>query len=97
MTSERIASDPSRETYRWKIYSLADGRPVGSVTTHTSYAPFFLGDRELIYEVRPFVVRNDDGTFDSQPRHLRAIELASGHELWTRPLRDTEYRGPFPP
>lgn len=97
MTSERIASDPSRETYRWKIYSLADGRPAGSVITHTSYAPFFLGDRELIYEVRPFVVRRDDGTFEARPRHLRAVDLASGQELWTRPLRDTEYHGPFPP
>ena len=33
----------------------------------------------------------------SQELSLIAIDIVSGHEIWSREIRDTRYRGPYPP
>jgi hypothetical protein len=40
---------------------------------------------------------DDDAGMVFEPRKLRAVDLASGAVVWERPLRDTAYRGPYPP
>lgn len=96
LTSERVADDRVWDKYEWTIFERAGGRRLGTIRSYRSQAPFVVVDTEIVYETGPFVRRLDEGLVDT-PLQVRAVDLRNGRELWTRAVRDTAYRGPFPP
>lgn len=83
------------QKYRWSIYTAA-GDLVGSIAHHTASAPFTVAGSVLVFRDQPYTLVVD-GAPVSEPLKLRGIDLASGVEVWSSPLRDTAYRGPFEP
>lgn len=95
-----VASTPAEwssgwQRYRWSVFSLTDGAFVGDLQWHTSATPFCMFDGVLLMISQPFS-RRIDGRMIDQPLSLRAIDVGSGAQIWSRPLRDTTYRGPRP-
>jgi hypothetical protein len=84
------------QNYLWSIYSLASGQRLAEIRMTGSAAPFFIRDRTLIYESRPYN-RRVNGAWLQEPLELRAVDVKTGREIWKRAFRDTAYRGPFPP
>jgi len=95
LTSKLVETDPHVK-YLWVIFSLETGGRVAEVRNHSPAAWFFVSGSRLIYE-SPLQRRLVDGAWAEEPRKLRAIDLVSGAELWNWPIRDTAYRGPYPP
>ncbi len=93
--SQRVAPGEMDE-YLWNIYSLETGARTGQHRNHFSRAFFYVDGPRLIHDVWPFSYRVD-GKIVEFSRQVRAVDLASGAILWQRPLRETLYRGPFPP
>ena len=90
------AEAPVWERYRWSVYSLASGKVLGELRWHTSATPFCVLDGTLLLMTQPFNRRVEDRNVE-QPLALRAVSLDSGAQTWSRPVRDTTYRGPHPP
>jgi hypothetical protein len=80
----------------WRLYSLQSGQLVATLRQPSAATKFFLTPSHLIQEAAP-TRRPVGGGFIQEPRRLRAIDLQTARESWTRPLRDTAYRGPQPP
>jgi hypothetical protein len=95
LVSQRVAAGAWDE-YRWTIFSLDTGQRLGAVGNHFSHARFFVHDSVLVYEASAYG-RNLGGAWIEEPRRVRAVRLAGGTEVWEHPLRDTTFRGPFPP
>jgi len=93
LVSRRTGSDPD---YEWVIFSLETGQRAATLHHPSPGARFFLADGLLVHEVRP-ASGLVEGRAIEEPLALRAVDLASGRERWKRPLRDTAYRGPYPP
>jgi hypothetical protein len=83
------------ERYRWTLYERSGAR-LGSASSPVAYAPFFVTEGRVVHEVRPMGWVEGEKKVENGLR-LRAVDLGSGVEMWTRDLRDTAYRGPFPP
>ena len=82
--------------YQWVVYSLHTREKLGEIRMPASAAPFFVSNSTLVYVSRPYG-RRIDGKWIQEPLELRAVDLGSGREMWKAPIRDTAYRGPFPP
>ncbi|MEM9531571.1 MAG: hypothetical protein AAGA23_11685 [Pseudomonadota bacterium] len=95
LVSEHDAA-PGPPRYRWLVYSR-DGALVGSTRSRVSFSPFVVVDGMLLYTTNPVSYRTEEGTIAALPRLLRGIDLATGLEVWTAEIRDTAYRGPYPP
>lgn len=82
--------------YEWSIYTTA-GVLLGTLPAHYSRGDFLVfDDATLVYVQEPFSVREGAEVTESSLQ-LTAVELTTGNILWTRPLRDTRYQGPYPP
>ena len=68
--------------YLWSIYTIATGQLVAEVRLPDSSARSFFVWRSIL------IVRADE---------LRGVDLKTGTQIWTRALRDTSYRGSYPP
>jgi hypothetical protein len=95
-TSKRIADDREWNKYLWTIYERTTGNEIGKIKSHRPQVPFFISDSRIIYETRPYFRRTDEGLID-EPFKIRGVDLGSNRELWSQPVRDTAYRGPYPP
>lgn len=92
---ERVAPGEWEE-YGWSVFSLETGQRLGQVRNHQSHAWYVVRDSSLIYVAYPYGrAIGDEWVVEKQK--LRAVEVDGGALIWERPLRDTEYRGPFPP
>lgn len=80
--------------YRWGLQTR-DGDALGDVPARLAYSPFVVRDGVILF-VAPPRARRQDSDLVGQPRRLIAMDLVSGDELWSRPVRQTEYTGPFP-
>ena len=96
LTSERTADDRTWDKYTWTIRERGTGRQVGEFRAHTSHAPFYVTGNTLVRVTGPYVRRVGE-EYDEQALSLRAVDLDSQQEIWVREIRDTKYRGPFPP
>lgn len=96
MHPERVANDPTWDKYLWTIYETESGTSVGSFRTFASAAPFLVVEGRLVYQTPPFTRRDGEDVI-AEPPMLRGVDLDNGSEVWAQPIRDTEYRGPFPP
>jgi hypothetical protein len=92
LVSQRIADDRTWDNYRWTVYQR-DGARLGETRTHLAFAPFAVQDSLLLFVTEPFARRGEP----EQPVKLRAVSLESGKEIWSKEIRDTKFRGPFPP
>jgi hypothetical protein len=81
--------------YTWTISDAATGAVLGTVSSAVAMVPFVVAGGELIHVAQPGSHRV--GTqWVARALRLRAVDLASGNEAWSRDLRDTAYRGPVP-
>ncbi len=92
---ERIAADDQWIKYRWTVFN-ASGNRLGSFNSHFSYMPFYVSGSQVVFITGPYILKKKNEFID-EPLKLRAVSLETGEELWSKSVRDTEYRGPFPP
>jgi hypothetical protein len=95
LVSERIADDRTFDKYRWSLHTR-DGALLGEVSSFVSYSPFAVYDSLLLFSTPPNARRIGE-ELRSEPLLMKAFDLRSGAEVWRHALRDTQYRGPFPP
>jgi hypothetical protein len=81
--------------YTWTISDAATGAVLGTVSSPVAMAPFVVAGGELIHVVQPGSHR-EGKEWIARALRLRAVDLATGNEAWSRDLRDTAYRGPVP-
>ncbi len=91
LASER--SGPER--YEWRVHAR-NGAALGAVETPYAHAPFAVLGETLVYTTPLRLDRTGAGVAIS-PVGVDAVDLKSGRTLWRRELRDTTYRGPWPP
>jgi hypothetical protein len=96
LVSEMMGNDHDLNPYRWTIYSAGTREPIGVIASPFPTAPFFVSGSTLIYQLRPFMVRDAGGKMVRSPLKLVAMELRSGGKLWEHQVLDTAYYGPFP-
>lgn len=92
LATEKVGDDRTLEKYRWIVYERATGRRVGETRTHVSFAPFVVHESVLVYETTPF---DRDGR--EEPAKLRGVNLQTGKETWSVPVREVVWRGTLPP
>jgi len=92
---ERIAADDQWIKYRWTVFD-ASGNRKDSFNSHFSYMPFYVSGSQVVFITSPYILKKEEKIIE-EPLKLRAISLETGEELWSKAVRDTEYRGPFPP
>jgi hypothetical protein len=94
LASRRDASDS--RTWEWAVYSLETGAKVAELRHDTPAAWFFLSGSRLIHETN-VTSRLVENRVVVEPGKLRAVDLETGTEVWSHAVRDTQYRGPYPP
>ena len=94
---ERIADDREWNKYQWTIVDNQSGDEIGKLRSHLSQTTFLIVDSDTILFETGAYLRRMESDMANVPRSIRAVDLDTGEEQWSRPLRDTEYRGPFPP
>lgn len=95
LVSQRVADDRTWDKYSWILFSR-DGQRIGELQNHFSTAHFQVSGTTLIYLAQPFQRRNGN-QFLSGNLRICAVDLLTGTEIWNRDLRDTTFRGPYPP
>ena len=95
ITSLAESGPGSRQRYLWSIYSLSSGQLMGRIRHHRSADRFAVLGSDLLHMSRP-TGRRVDGRWVEDPLRIRAVDLTTGVERWSLPLRDTSYRGPRP-
>jgi hypothetical protein len=82
--------------HRWTVYERDSGARLGSVPALVSATPFLVVGTTL-YHMAPAHAVRQEGRFVEHPAALRAVNLTTGAEAWNKAVRETSYRGPFPP
>jgi len=90
---ESLREDDGR--YRWTVRN-GKGAILGTLRHAHSYLAFEVLDGVLLY-VTPLGAEFDGDEVTMNFPTLVAFDLADGRLLWTREIRDTEFRGPYPP
>ena len=96
LISEKIGNDLLLNRYRWRVYEIESGRLLGEVMSHAAAARFYVSGSTIIHEAMPMTVRTAEDKLEELPLRLVGASLKSGKELWSKPVRDTTYRGPLP-
>jgi hypothetical protein len=97
LVSEMTGDDRDFNKYRWTIYPRATKEPIGTIASPFPTAPFVVSGSTLIYQLRPFMVRDPANKMARSPLKLVAVDLRTGSKLWEHQVLDTRYYGPFPP
>ncbi|MGH7712862.1 MAG: hypothetical protein ACREOG_16350, partial [Gemmatimonadaceae bacterium] len=92
VASERVADDRVWDKYRWTVYERA-GRRLGEIRSHISFTPFVVRDSLVVFETTPY----ERAGQPAEPAKLRAVSVTTGREVWSVPVRENVFRGPFPP
>lgn len=95
MMSERMDSTDLARRYHWRIYDRK-GRQVGEFDAPVAYAPFVVTGGKALFITPEYAQRVVDEMVTT-PKSLRAVDLKRGTETWAAAVRDTDYRGPYPP
>jgi len=94
--SQRVADDSVAEPYRLKVYDARTHQPLGDFNSRASAVRFFVDDGQVIYDSKPYVEASGEHQVEV-PRRIVAVNLSTGKEVWSVPVRDDTYRGPYPP
>ncbi|MEX2497448.1 MAG: hypothetical protein WD397_01060 [Wenzhouxiangellaceae bacterium] len=81
--------------YQWVVFD-AGGSEVMRTDHFIAFAPFVVAGNRLLVTEPSHSFEDDSGNLVEFGLRLVAYALADGAERWSQPLRDTEYRGPFP-
>lgn len=96
LSSTRVGDDSVLEKYLWTIYNRDTKERLGEFRSQVSFTPFVVSQSKVIFVTQPFASRSATAMVE-QPLQVRAVDLASGRELWSQPVRDTTDRSPPPP
>jgi photosystem II stability/assembly factor-like uncharacterized protein len=96
LVSTRSDDHSGTQKYTLTVYDRQTRSPIGEFKSSVAVVPFFVTDDKAVYEIGPSVQRTSEGLIE-QPRRIQAVDLKTGNEVWTTPIRDSAYRGPFPP
>jgi outer membrane protein assembly factor BamB len=96
VVSTRTGSDSEFNNYTLTVYDRQTNARLGEFKSQVAAVPFFVANSTVVFESGPTVQRVPAGLI-RQPSTVRAVELGTGKEIWSVPIRDTTYRGPFPP
>ncbi len=96
MISERASSGTGIHRHRWTVYERGSGSRLGAMPSLVSAAPFLVVGRTL-YHVSPPYAMQRGGKLLERLTSLRAFDLTRGAEAWSVEVRDSSFRGPFPP
>jgi hypothetical protein len=97
LVSEMTGNDNDLNKYRWTIYPASSKESLGAIAAPFPTAPFFVSGSMIIYQLRPYMVRDQGDKMVRSPLKLIAIDLRSGGKLWEHAVLNPEYYGPFPP
>lgn len=91
-----LLASRAQDGWVWAIFSTATGARVAELHRSIPAARFFvLGNR--LYSEAPAEGAVRAGKFAiATPRRLVALDLETGRELWTAPICETAYLGPYP-
>jgi hypothetical protein len=96
LVSEVAGDQQAWEKYRLTVYRRDMGERVGEFRSHLAMMPFFVTGSIVIFETGPYVRATQAGEV-AEPLKIRAVDLRTGSEVWSREVRDTAFRGSFPP
>lgn len=96
MVSKQTGDNADLDKYTLTVLDRKANTRLGEFKSQVSLVPYFVDDSRVIYESSPYVQRTGKGLVQEPPR-IRAVDLKSGKEVWSFELRDTRYRGSFPP
>jgi outer membrane protein assembly factor BamB len=96
LVSSRTERTSETNKYTLTVYDRQTDARLGQFKSSVAAAPFYVTGSKVIYEIGPSVTRTSTG-LSEQPRRIEGVDLASGKEIWSTPIRDATYRGPFPP
>jgi hypothetical protein len=91
-----LLASRAMDGWLWSIYSMTTGDKVTEILMSAPAAQFFIWDGGLVYVAPGTIVRAGGQLKIDQPRRLSAVDLKTGKELWSRPIRETTYLGPYP-
>jgi len=90
------AGDDTAEAYVWSLFSLETGARVAEFG-HPSPSGRFLIVGSTMLEMLGRSASLTQGKWVAKPLRLQATSIDTGTNLWVHPIRDTSYRGPYPP
>jgi hypothetical protein len=91
-----VLASRAMDGWLWSIYSMATGDEVAEMHMSAPAAQFFIRNGSLFYIKPATLMRTAAQLKIEQPPNLSALDLRTGRELWSRPIRETGYLGPFP-
>jgi hypothetical protein len=94
LSSRRVSSlsTTTPNPYRWTISEAESGRELGTVEARHSMSPFTVAGGQVIHIAQPRI-RLEGKNKVEQPLRLRAVDLTTGLEVWSREVRDTRFSG----
>jgi hypothetical protein len=90
--SRRIPGAPLAQSHEWIVLALDTGAQVAVLRTDLAAARFAVARGRVLYTEPPGKRREARG-FVQWPLTLHAFDAASGVPAWSRPVRDTAFRG----
>lgn len=93
--ASRLVDDAAALPYHWTISDAKTGKVLGTLRAEASMAPFAVAGTRLIHVAQPSIRLDGEKVVD-RPLRIRAVDLATGREVWRREIRDTAWRGPVP-
>jgi hypothetical protein len=91
-----LLASRARDGWLWSIYSMATGDRLAEMRKAAPAVQFFIRNKHLFYLAPATVVRTGGQLKIDQPRRLLTVDFKGGKELWSRPIRETTYLGPYP-
>jgi hypothetical protein len=92
MVSKTTGDDRVWDKYTLTVYEQPGGKQLGEFKSHVVPAPFAVVGSRVLFTTSAFTRRGDAGLI-REPDKLRAIDLKSGKEAWSHPIRDLSPRG----
>lgn len=84
------------DRYTLSIHERQTGNRIGQIKSHVTFVPLVVAGNYVVYQTSPSQ-RRVSGRIVEEPLSIRVDALKDGAEVWSRPVRDTSYRGPLPP
>jgi len=96
LTSELTGSTADLEKYTLSVIDSQTKKPVGKFKSTESVVPFIVIDSRVIYETGSYRQQESHEIVNHLPE-VKAVDLLTGKLAWSIEIRDTSYRGSFPP
>ena len=96
LVSRPVGEETAWEQYELTVYARDTKERSGAFKSHVAAVRFIVTDATAIYESQPYA-RQTGQALVEEPLKIRAVDLKTGNELWSRQVRDTSFVGPFPP